>query len=92
MNISIETARYKFQFIIIIIINGYPLAPEKRVTEPWKMSDYQLRLMADLGLELPNTEKLVLTLEDKNNYVVHYKNLQFYLSQGMRLKKLHRVI
>ena len=65
--------------------NGYPLAPEKRATEPWKMSEYQLRLMADLGLEPPNTEKLVLTLEDKNNYVVHYKNLQFYLSQGMRL-------
>ena len=35
--------------------------------------------MADLGLEPPNTEKLVLTLEDKNNYVVHYENLQFYL-------------
>jgi len=48
--------------------------------------------MADLGLEPLNTEKLVLTLEDKNNYVVHYKNLQFYLRQGMRLKKVHRVI
>jgi len=23
---------------------------------------------------------------------VHYKNLQFYLSQGMRLKKVHRVL
>ena len=72
--------------------NGYSLAPEKRVTEPWKMSEYQLRLMADLGLEPPKTEKLLLTLEDKNNYVVHYKNLQFYLSQGMRLKMVHRVI
>ena len=56
-------------------LNGYPLAPEKRATEPWKMSEYQLRLMADLGLEPPKTEKLVLTLEDKNNYNVHYKNM-----------------
>ena len=48
--------------------------------------------MADLDLAMPNTEKLVLTLEDKEKYVVHYKNLQFYLSQGMQLKKLHRVI
>ena len=70
--------------------DGYPLAPEKRATEPWKMSEYQL--MADLGLEPPNTEKLVLTLEDKEKYVTHYKNLQFYLSQGMRLKKVHRVL
>ena len=72
--------------------NGYPLAPGKRTMESWKMSEYQHRLMADLGLEPLNTEKLVLTLEDKNNYVVHYKNLQFYLRQGMRLKKVHRVI
>ena len=72
--------------------NGYPLAPEKRETEPWKMSEYQQRLMADLGLEPPKTEKLVLTLEDKEKYIVHYKNLQFYLSQGMRLKKVHRVL
>ena len=48
--------------------------------------------MADLDLTMPNTEKLVLTLEDKEKYVVHYSNLQFYLRQGMRLKKVHRVI
>ena len=72
--------------------NDYPLAPEKRATEPWKMSEYQRKLMADLGLEPPDTEKLMLTLEDKEKYVVHYKNLQFYLSQGMKLKKVHRVL
>ena len=47
--------------------------------------------MADLDSTMPNTEKLVLTLEDKEKYVVHYKNLQFYLRKGMRLKKVHRV-
>ena len=72
--------------------NDYPLAPEKKVTEPWKMSEYQRQLMADLGLEPPNTEKLLLTLEDKDKYVTHYKNLEFYLSQGMKLKKVHRVL
>ena len=48
--------------------------------------------MTDLDLTMPNTEKLVLTLEDKEKYVVHCKNLQLYLRQGMRLKKVHRVI
>ena len=72
--------------------NDYPLAPEKRAIEPWKISEYQRRLMAELGLEPPKTEKLVLTLEDKEKYVVRYKNLQFYLSQGLRLKKVHRVL
>ena len=48
--------------------------------------------MADLDLAMPNAEKLVLMLEDKEKYVVHYSNLQVYLRQGMRLKKVHRVI
>ena len=72
--------------------NDFPLAPENRATEPWKMSEYQLRLIAKNRQEPPNTEKLVLTLEDKKKYVVHYMNLQFYLRQGMRLKKVHRVL
>ena len=72
--------------------NDYPMAPEKKVIKPEQMSEYQRRLMADLGLTMPNTEKLVLTLEDKEKCVVHYSNLQFYLRQGMRLKKVHRVI
>ena len=72
--------------------NDYPLAPEKKAIKPEQMSDYQQQLKADLDLAMPNTEKLVLTLEDKEKYVVHYKNLQFYLSQAMRLNKVHRVI
>ena len=72
--------------------NDYPLALEKKVINPEQMSEYQRRLMADLDLTMPNTEKLVLTLEDKEKYVTHYSNLQFYLRQGMRLKKVHRVI
>ena len=67
-----------------------PLAPEKKVINTEQMSEYQRQLMADLDLSVLNTEKLVLTLEDKEKCMVHYKNLQFYLSQGMHLKKVHR--
>ena len=72
--------------------NSYPLAPEEKAIGVEQMSGYQKRMMEDLELNFPKSEKLVLTLVDKSNYVVHYKNLQFYLSQGMRLKKVHRVI
>lgn len=37
-------------------------------------------------------EKLLLTLFDKNNYVVHYEMLKFLLSQGLVLKKIHRAL
>ena len=28
----------------------------------------------------------------KKNYVVHYRNLKYYISQGLILKKLHRIL
>ena len=48
------------------------------------MSEYQKSLINDLELKLPNNEKLLLTLKDKENYVVHYRNLQLYLKRGRR--------
>ena len=72
--------------------NSYPLAPEKKVVKKECMSEYQRSLMIDLDLKPPDSEKLLLTLEDKNNYVVPYRNLQFYLKQSMKLKRAHRVL
>ena len=72
--------------------NSYPLAPEKKFIGAEKMSGYQKRMMEDLGLDFPTSEKLVLTLESKEKYVVHYRNLQLYLKQGMRLKTVHQVL
>lgn len=44
---------------------------------------------------IPNTkndQKLLLTLFDKRNYVLHYRMLQFVLQQGLILRKIHRVL
>lgn len=35
---------------------------------------------------------MVPTLRNKDKYVVHYRNLQFYLQHGLVLKKIHRAI
>ena len=37
-------------------------------------------------------KKLIPNLGHKNNYVVHYRNIQLYLSLGMKLTKIHRVL
>ena len=72
--------------------NGYPLSPEKKAVKKEWMSDYQKRLIEELELKHSESVKLLLTLEDKKKYVVHYRNLQFYLKMGMKLKRVHRVL
>ena len=67
----------------------YPLAPEKKKIKREWMSVYQTKLVDELKVDM-NEEKLVLTLQNKENYVLHYKNLQLYLKLGMKLKKVHR--
>ena len=72
--------------------NSFPLTPEKKQVKNEWMSEYQHSLIKDLDLKTPKCNKLLLTLQDKNNYVVHYRNLQFYLKQGMKLKRVHKVL
>jgi Rho termination factor, N-terminal domain/Recombination endonuclease VII len=78
--------------------NDYPLAPEKLDIKPEMLSAYNKNcmLMEDgcLAEELMNTptRKLVTTLLNKERYVVHYKNLLYDESKGMRVKTIHRVL
>ena len=36
--------------------------------------------------------KLAPSLMSNKNYVVYYRNLKYYLSQGLMLKKIHRIL
>ena len=70
--------------------NDYPLAPESiEVQDEW-LSPYQRGLLGKTKLQ--KIKKLVPNLMDKTKYIVHYRNLQLYLSLGMRLKKIHRIL
>ena len=39
-----------------------------------------------------DVKKLIPALGNKTNYLVHYRNLQLYLSLGMKLTKIYRVL
>ena len=39
-----------------------------------------------------DVKKVIPILVNKTNYVVHYRNLQLYLSLGMKMTKIHRIL
>ena len=44
------------------------------------------------GFKVGGVKKLIRNLGNKVEYVVHYKNLLYYLSLGMKLIKINRIL
>ena len=56
------------------------------------LSDYCKEIADKYEIKIGDVKKLIPNLGNKTNYVVHYRNLQLYLSLGMKLTKIHRVL
>ena len=58
------------------IHNDYPLAPEKiNIPKEW-LFDHCLKVANAHNITTGIVRKLVPNLMNKNNYVIHYRNLQ----------------
>ena len=68
--------------------NDLLLAPEKLIVKSGWLSDYA----TSFGYTTSGVPKLVETLFDKFFYVCHFRNLKFYVEQGLTVTKLHRVL
>ena len=72
--------------------NDYPIAPEKiNIPKKW-LSKYCLKIENARNITTGTVKKPVPNLMNKNNYVIHYRNLQQCLDLGMKLKKIHIII
>ena len=72
--------------------NDYPLAPEKLAVSSDMLSIYCKKIADNYEIKVGDVKKLTPNLGSKTNYVVHYRNLQLYLSLGMKLTKIHSVL
>ena len=73
------------------IHNDYPSALERiNISKEW-LSGYCLKIANVRKITTGSVKKLVPNVMNKNNYVIHYRNLQQCL-ELMKLKKIHRML
>ena len=65
--------------------NDYSLAPEKLAIPYDMLSDYCKKLADKYEIKVGDVKKLIPNLGNRANYVLHYRNLQLYLSLGVKL-------
>ena len=65
----------------------------KKLAIPYDMlSDYCKNIADEYRIKVGDVMKLMTNLGNKNNYVVHYRYIQLYLSLGVKLTKIHGVL
>ena len=72
--------------------NDCPLAPEKLAIPYEMLAIIGKTIAVKYGIKIGDVKKLIPNLGNKTNYVLHHKGLQLYLSLGMKLAKIRKVL
>ena len=75
-----------------ILHNDYPLAPEKLAISYDMPLTFCKKIADKQPIKVGDVKNLIPNLNNKTNYVLHYRNLQLYLSLEMTVTKIHRVL
>ena len=66
--------------------------PEKLAATNDILSNYCKSIADKYDIKVCDVKKLIPNLGNKTKYILNYKNLQVYLSLGMKLTKIHRAL
>ena len=75
-----------------VLHNDFPLPPEKLAIPYEMLSDCSKKIADKYGIKVVDVKKIIPNVGNKSNYVLLYRNLQLYLSLGMKLTKIHQVL
>ena len=67
----------------------FPFAPVNKKINPDNFSDYMKTIKRDTYTQ---TKKLICDWSDKENYLIHYRMLNFYVRHGMVVDEVHEII
>ena len=70
--------------------NDLPVAPESMAVEEDELSPHTQHLREKHNIRGKAYQKLMPNLHDKKKYVLHYRNLKFYLKLGLKVTRIHR--
>ena len=68
------------------------MCPEKIEISLDMLSRYCNDIANKYGIKVGGVKKLIPDLSNKVKYVVHYRSVQYYLSLGIKLIKVHRIL
>ena len=97
VDLGLITANCKIGYILEVDLEYCwklhdPLCPEEIELTNEMLSNCCKQVVDCYDIKIGGIKKLIPNLFDKVRYVIHYKNLIYYLSLGMKLVKIHRIL
>ena len=68
---------------------NFPFCPENKAIDPNNFTDY---MKEHVPKQFRPTSELIFDQTNKEYYIVHYKNLKFYVRMGMIINEVHRIV